>query len=206
MHQPRNLDFNNQPQPNRNNLWLEVAKTVGLSLFFAFGIRTVVAEPRYVASGSMIPTLEVNDRLMIDKLSYHWSNPERGDIVMFSPTEKLKQQNLKDTFIKRLIGLPGEKVEIKAGRVYINDRLLPEKYIAEKLTYHWGPVTVPAHSYLVMGDNRDNSYDSRYWGFVPRDNIMGKAVLRFWSPDRLGKIDPQPIYPVTGQSPPQTQN
>ncbi len=205
MHQPRQQDFNNQPQPNRNNLWLEGAKTVGLSLFFAFGIRTVVAEPRYVASGSMIPTLEVNDRLMIDKLSYHWSNPERGDIVMFSPTEKLKQQNLKDTFIKRLIGLPGEKVEIKEGRVYINDRLLPEKYIAEKLAYHWGPVTVPAHSYLVMGDNRDNSYDSRYWGFVPRDNIMGKAVLRFWSPDRLGKIDAQPIYPATEQSPPQTQ-
>lgn len=205
MHQSRQQDFNNQPQPNRNNLWLEVAKTVGLSLFFAFGIRTLVAEPRYVASGSMIPTLEVNDRLMIDKLSYRWSNPERGDIVMFSPTEKLKQQNLKDTFIKRLIGLPGEKVEIKAGRVYINDQLLPEKYIVEKLPQSWGPVTVPVNSYLVMGDNRDNSYDSRYWGFVPRENIIGKAVLRFWSPDRLGKIDPQPIYPATGQSPPQTQ-
>jgi signal peptidase I len=202
MHQNRKQDFNNQPQPKRNNIWLEGAKTVGLSLFFAFGIRTLVAEPRYVASGSMIPTLEVNDRLMIDKLSYHWSDPKRGDIVMFSPTEKLKQQNLKDTFIKRLIGLPGEKVEIKAGRVYINDRLLPEQYIDEKLAYHWGPVIVPPNSYLVMGDNRDNSYDSRYWGFVPRENIIGKAVLRFWSPDRLGKIDPQPIYPPgTEQSP-----
>lgn len=176
---------------------------MGLSLVFAFGIRTLVAEPRYVASGSMLPTLEVNDRLMVDKLSYHWSNPERGDIVVFSPTEELKRRNLKDTFIKRLIGLPGEKVEIKGGRVYINDKLLREKYIAEKLVYQWGPVTVPSQSYLVMGDNRDNSYDGRYWGFVPRDNIIGKAVVRFWSPERIGKIDPSPLYPASERLSPQ---
>jgi signal peptidase I len=71
--------------------------------------------------------------------------------------------------------------------VYINDKLLPEKYIAENLVYQWGPVSVPPNSYLVMGDNRDNSYDGRYWGFVPRDNIIGKAVVRFWSPDRNWK-------------------
>jgi signal peptidase I len=143
MHHQHNQDSNNPPLPNRNSLWLEGIKTVGLSLVFAFGIRTLVAEPRYVASGSMLPTLEINDRLMVDKLSYHWSNPERGDIIVFSPTETLKRQNLKDTFIKRLIGLPGEKVEIKEGRVYINDQLLREKYIAEKLIYQWGPVTIP---------------------------------------------------------------
>jgi signal peptidase I len=203
MHHQHNQDSNNPPLPNRNSLWLEGIKTVGLSLVFAFGIRTLVAEPRYVASGSMLPTLEINDRLMVDKLSYHWSNPERGDIIVFSPTETLKRQNLKDTFIKRLIGLPGEKVEIKEGRVYINDQLLREKYIAEKLIYQWGPVTVPPNSYLVMGDNRDNSYDGRYWGFVPRDNIIGKAVVRFWSPDRLGTIDQEPIYPPSPQSSPQ---
>lgn len=197
MRQRYNQDSNNHSQSNRNNLWLEGLKTVGLSLVFAFGIRTLVAEPRYVASGSMLPTLEINDRLMVDKLSYHWSNPQRGDIIVFSPTETLKRQNLKDTFIKRLIGLPGEKVEIKQGRVYINDQLLQEQYIDEKLAYQWGPVTVPANSYLMMGDNRDNSYDGRYWGFVPRDNIIGKAVVRFWSPDRLGKIDRDPIYPPT---------
>lgn len=150
MHPWHNQDSNNPSPSNRNNLWLEGFKTVGLSLVFAFGIRTLVAEPRYVASGSMLPTLEINDRLMVDKLSYHWSNPQRGDIIVFAPTEALKRQNLKDTFIKRLIGLPGEKVEIKAGRVYINNQLLPETYINEKLTYHWGPVTVPLSSYLVI--------------------------------------------------------
>lgn len=203
MHPGHNQDSNNHSQANRNNLWIEGFKTVGLSLFFAFGIRTLVAEPRYVSSGSMLPTLEVNDHLMIDKLSYRWSNPQRGDIVVFSPTEELKRQHFQDTFIKRLIGLPGEKVEIKGGRVYINDKLLREKYIAENLVYHWGPVTVPANSYLVMGDNRDNSYDGRYWGFVPRANILGKAVVRFWSPDRLGEIDSSPLYPASEQSSPQ---
>jgi signal peptidase I len=199
----RHQDFNNHSQTNSNNLWIEGLKTVGLSLVFAFGIRTLVAEPRYVASGSMQPTLEVNDRLMVDKLSYLWSEPQRGDIVVFSPTEALKQKNFNDTFIKRAIGLPGEKVEIKGGRVYINDRVLPEQYIAEYLVYDWGPVTVPANSYLVMGDNRDNSYDGRYWGFVPRDNIIGKATIRFWSPDRLGKIDQSPLYPSSPRSTPQ---
>jgi signal peptidase I len=78
-----NQDFNNYSQPNRNNLWLEVCKTVALSLVFAFGFHTLVAESRYVASGSMLPTLEVNDRLVIDKLTYRWSNPERGHIIIF---------------------------------------------------------------------------------------------------------------------------
>ncbi len=203
MHRRHNQNFNNHSQPNRNNFWIEAFKTVGLSLFFAFGIRTFVAQGVYVSSGSMLPTLEVNDRLMVDKLSYHWSNPERGDIVVFSPTEELKRRNLKDTFIKRVIGLPGEKVEIKEGRVYVSERLLQEKYIDEKLVYQWGPVTVPSNSYLVMGDNRDNSYDSRYWGFVPRNNILGKAVVRYWSPERLGQIDHSPLYPTSGQSSPQ---
>ncbi len=200
-----NQNFNNRSQPKRNNIWLEGCKTLGLSLVFAFGIRILVAEPRYVASGSMLPTLHINDRLMVDKLSYRWSNPERGDIVVFSPTEKLKQQNVKDTLIKRVIGLPGEKVQIKGGRVYINDRLLREKYIAEELTYQWGPVTVPPNSYLVMGDNRDNSYDGRYWGFVPRENIIGKAVIRFWSPERLGTIDQSPLYPYSQRAIPQQE-
>jgi signal peptidase I len=200
MHPQHNQDSNNHPQQNRNNLWVEGFKTVGLSLMFAFGFRTLVAESRYVASGSMLPTLEVNDHLLIDKLSYRWSTPDRGDIVVFSPTETLKQENHRDTFIKRVIGLPGEKVEIKGGRVYVNDQLLREKYLAEELAYEWGPVTVPPDSYLVMGDNRDRSYDGRYWGYVPCDYIIGRAIARYWSFDRIGTIDPSPLYPPSPKS------
>jgi signal peptidase I len=203
MNRRHNQEYNNDFQPTHNLLWLEGLKTLGLSLIFSFGIHTLVAESRYVASESMLPTLKVNDRLLIDKLSYRWSNPERGDIVVFSPTEELKRQNLHKMMIKRVIGLPGEKVEIQEGRVYINGQLLQEKYAAEYLAYQWGPVIVPPNSYLVMGDNRDNSYDGRYWGFVPRDYVIGKAAIRYWAPDRIGTLDQSPLYPSFEESTPQ---
>jgi signal peptidase I len=111
-----------------------------------------------------------------------------GEIVVFSPTETLKQQNFKDAFIKRIIGLPGEKVQVKGGKIYINDQPIAENYIQEPTNYQLGPVTVPPHSYFVLGDNRNNSYDSYYWGYVPRENIIGKATKRFWPFNRMGSI------------------
>jgi signal peptidase I len=177
-----------------DNPWVEVAKTIGLSAVLAFGIRTFVAEARYIPSGSMLPTLQINDRLIVDKVGYHFKEPQRGDIIVFSPTETLKRQNFHDAFIKRVIGLPGEKVEIKGGRVYVNGTVLRENYLNEMPQYQWGPQTVPPESYLVLGDNRNNSYDSHYWGFVPRDKIIGRAVVRFWPFDRVGEITPEPNY------------
>lgn len=183
-----------QPQQNTENPWIEALKTIGLSALLAFGIRTFVAEARYIPSGSMLPTLQINDRLIVDKLSYRFQDPQRGDIVVFSPTDTLERQNFHDAFIKRVIGLPGETVEVKGGRVYINNRLLRENYIEEEPLYQYGPVKVPPGHYLVLGDNRNNSYDSHYWGFVPRDHIIGRAVVRFWPLTRIGEINPQPVY------------
>lgn len=182
------------PQKTAENPWLEGLKTIGLSAVLAFGIRTFVAEARYIPSGSMLPTLQINDRLIVDKLGYHFKTPERGDIVVFSPTDTLEKQNFHDAFIKRVIGVPGDKVEVKNGRVFINDKPLDEDYIAERPQYQYGPVTVPQDQYLVLGDNRNNSYDSHYWGFVPRDHIIGRAVVRFWPMNRLGEITPEPNY------------
>ena len=184
-----------QPLQKVENPWVEAFKTIGLSIFLAIGIRSFVAEARYIPSGSMLPTLQINDRLIVDKISYDFQNPKRGDIVVFSPTETLKQQNFKDAFIKRVIGLPGDKVEVKEGRVYINDQPIQEKYIEDQPNYRFGPVTVPQDEYLVLGDNRNNSYDSHYWGFVPRKNIIGRAVVRFWPLNRVGEIYPIPHYP-----------
>ncbi|HEY9675846.1 MAG TPA: signal peptidase I [Waterburya sp.] len=184
-----------QPLQKVENPWVEAVKTIGLSIFLAIGIRSFVAEARYIPSGSMLPTLQINDRLIVDKISYDFQNPKRGDIVVFSPTETLKQQNFKDAFIKRVIGLPGDKVEVKEGRVYINNQPIQEKYIEDQPNYRFGPVTVPDNEYLVLGDNRNNSYDSHYWGFVPRKNIIGRAVVRFWPLNRVGEIYPIPNYP-----------
>ncbi|MBD2019611.1 signal peptidase I [Leptolyngbya sp. FACHB-36] len=185
---------NEPPRQSSENPVVEVLKTIGLSAVLAFGIRTFVAEARYIPSGSMLPTLQVNDRLIVDKIGYHFKTPQRGDIVVFSPTDALQKQNFHDAFIKRVIGLPGEKVQVKAGRVYINDQALRENYVADAAQYEYGPVTVPDGSYLVLGDNRNNSYDSHYWGFVPRDRIIGRAVVRFWPVDRVGEIVPDPAY------------
>ncbi|MBD0269520.1 MAG: signal peptidase I [Cyanobacteria bacterium Co-bin8] len=168
------------------NPWVEAVQTIGLSVVLAFGVRVHVAEPRYIPSGSMEPTLQINDQLIIEKLSYDFELPQRGDIVVFRPPETLNQ---KDAFIKRVIGLPGDLVEVKDGLVYVNDQPLEESYIAAPPEYLWGPVEVPEESYLVLGDNRNKSFDSHMWGFVPKDHILGRAVFRFWPPQRLGGIE-----------------
>ena len=177
------------------HIWLENLKTVSLSLFLAFGIRTFIAEARYIPSGSMLPTLQINDRLIIDKISYDFSNPKRGDIVVFNPTKTLEAENYHEAFIKRVIGLPGDRVEVKNGKVFVNNIPLKENYLEAPPNYQWSSVVVPANSYLVLGDNRNNSYDSHYWGFVPRQNIIGKAMFRFWPLNRLGEIN-RPVYIV----------
>ena len=182
---------------SKENPWVEGVKTLGLSAILALGIRTFIAEARYIPSESMLPTLEVNDRLIVEKIGYHFNAPQRGDVVVFAPTEALQEQQFKDAFIKRVIGLPGDVVEVREGKVFINDSPLPESYIYEPPDYAYGPEVVPEDSYLVLGDNRNNSYDSHYWGFVPRDRIIGKALVRFWPLARIGSLDKQPLYPQT---------
>ncbi len=197
--------------PKAENPWVETIKTIGLSVVLAVGIRTFVAEARYIPSGSMLPTLQINDRLIIDKVTYLFSDPKRGDIVVFNPTAQLEKEKYKDAFIKRVIGLPGDRIDVKAGKVYLNNKLLTENYLDELSNRDWSTTdrftsnelykvpwpkdgVVPKGQYLVLGDNRNNSYDSHYWGFVPKDKIVGKASVRFWPIDRAGGIDPQPDY------------
>lgn len=190
------------PAPKVENPWVETGKTILLSAFFAFGFRTYVAESCYIPSGSMLPTLQINDRLVVDKISYRFANLNRGDIVVFDPPAKL---HTKERLIKRLIGLPGDRIEVKNGKVYVNGTVLAEKYVAEAATYTWTKTEssdakftpnqiIPQGHYLVLGDNRNNSFDSHYWGFITKDKIVGKAIVRFWPIDRTGGIDSQPNY------------
>jgi signal peptidase I len=172
------------------NPWFYGLVGLGLNTLLSVSVRAYIAEARYIPSQSMSPTLEVNDRLIIEKLSYFFHVPERGDIVVFWPNDRLKQQqpHLKDAFINRIIGLPGDEIKVKGGQVYVNDQPLQENYIAAEPDYEWGLEIVPSNSYFVLGDNRNNSYDSHFWGFVPRENIIGRATFRFWPPDRISKL------------------
>lgn len=169
-------------------LFLSFFAIVIISAISAFSIRTFIAEARYIPSSAMEPTLMINDRLIISKLDYHFGAPKRGDIIVFNPTEALKAKNFKDAFIKRIIGVPNDTVEVKDGKVYVNGEALEENYIAQPPNYQFGPVKVPPNSYLVLGDNRNNSYDSHYWGFVPKDLIIGKATKIFWPLKRARQI------------------
>jgi signal peptidase I len=209
-HQFATEDRSTTPESPAENPWVETLKTIGLSAVLALGIRSFVAEARFIPSGSMLPTLQIDDRLIIDKISYRFTDPTRGDIVVFNPTPQLEKEKYKDAFIKRVIGLPGDRIDVKGGKLYLNGKLLSEKYLDEPPSDEWSttdkmssgdhPIPwptdgrVPAGSYLVLGDNRNNSYDSHYWGFVPKDRIVGKATLRFWPINRIGGIDPQPDY------------
>ncbi|GAX38032.1 signal peptidase I [Nodularia sp. NIES-3585] len=212
---PNQVSDNNSSQQPDNSWLAELARTVVLSIVLALGIRTFVAEARWIPSGSMEPTLNGTpnqweaDKIIVDKLKYRFSEPQRGDIVVFSPTQALQDEQYNDAFIKRIIALPGEKVELKDGQVYINNEPLQEiKYLnsqqrtaidvctsGAKQAYLAQPETIPPNSYLVLGDNRNSSYDSRCWGVVPRGNIIGRAVIRFWPLNNIGGLDKPPLYP-----------
>ncbi|MBD2510270.1 MULTISPECIES: signal peptidase I [unclassified Nostoc] len=209
-------DNNSSQQPD--NSWIaELGRTIVLSIVLALGIRTFVAEARWIPSGSMEPTLHGTpnqweaDKIIVDKLKYKFADPQRGDIVVFSPTKELQKEQYQDAFIKRVIGLPGEQVQLRDGKVYINNKPLPEtNYLSSGQStvinvcqsgpqppFLEKPQTIPDDSYLVLGDNRNNSYDGRCWGVVPRQNIIGRAVVRFWPLNHVGGIDKVPPYPQT---------
>jgi signal peptidase I len=171
-----------------------IAIPVLISPILSLAMRQFIAESRYIPSAAMLPTLKIDDRLIIDKLTYRFTDPTYGDIIVFSPTEALQKENFKEAFIKRIVGLPGDRVQVKDDKVYSNGRLIHESYIKELLPgekhgVNLDPaVVVPPNSYLVLGDNRSNSYDGRHWGFVPCANIIGKATQRFWPLDRAGSL------------------
>lgn len=174
------------------NLWAEALQTVGLSLVIAFGMRQFVAEARVVPTGSMEPTVQINDRLVVEKISYRFHPPERDDIIVFQAPEKalvMSGSVTKDAYLKRVIGLPGETVEVADGKVFINGKALAEGYIKAPANYAWGPKVAPEGQYLVLGDNRNGSLDGHIWGFLPQEAIIGKAAGRFWPPNRVGGLE-----------------
>ncbi|HBT19978.1 MAG TPA: signal peptidase I [Peptococcaceae bacterium] len=165
----------------------EVVTTVLLAFILALLIRNYIVDARVIPSGSMLPTIQQSDRILVNKLAYSFKEPQRGDIIVFeAPVNVGDNQD----FIKRVIALPGETVEIKNGKVFINGKPLEEDYILEAPNYNFGPVKVPEGCLFVLGDNRNSSYDSHLWNVWLRiDKVKGKAFLRYWPPNRIGFID-----------------
>jgi signal peptidase I len=195
----------------RKSTLREYAEAFALAIVLALTIRTFVVQAFKIPSGSMIPTLSIGDHILVNKFLYGIklpftdaiivavSSPRHGDIIVF----KYPEDESKD-FIKRVVGTPGDIVEVRNKEVYVNGARVDDprvqhtdREIQPNKRDHFGPVTVPPGSYFVMGDNRDQSLDSRFWGFVKENKIRGKAFLIYWSWDgadtwvrwnRIGKV------------------
>lgn len=189
-------DFIYQMQ-NMSEEQQEDLKTFVLSLSFALFIRFNFIEPRFIPSLSMYPTFDIGDQLTVDKISTRWRDLQRRDVVVFNPPPLFNVYSGVDrtgeALIKRIIALEGDVVEVKnGGNLYINGEKQDEPFTNEKAKYDFGPVTVPKGCVLVLGDNRNASLDGHIWGPLPKENIIGRATLKFWPPWRVGTIAAAP--------------
>ena len=157
---------------------------VSFALVFGF-VRPFVMEAFWIPSGSMIPTLQIGDRVLVNKFIYRFTDPRRGDIIVFESVD-----NSNEDLIKRVVGLPGDKIAVRGGKLFVNGEPQKEPYTNKKLPDRsfYAQTTVPKNHVFVMGDNRGNSADSRVFGPLPEKNIEGEAFLRFWPPDRIGLL------------------
>ena len=165
---------------------LEWIKSLVVAFVLAMFIRTFFFQAFKIPSSSMYPTLQIGDHLIANKLVYRFRDPGRGEIVIFKFPD-----NTRRDFVKRLVGRPGEKVNIADGKIYIDGKEVTESRIAGREYFNdegMPEITVPEDKYFVLGDNSANSYDSRYWGFVPRRDFLGEALFIYWPPKRWGIV------------------
>jgi signal peptidase I len=194
---------------------VELVVIVGIALGLALAIQAFVVKPYRIPSGSMLPTLHINQRILVDRIGSHFTNPQVGDIVVFHPPENYangclnpnegENQSGQDgvracdvqqshpssqTFVKRVVGVGGDRISIVNGHVIRNGVREKDSYIAAcngaASCNFPGTITIPRGDYYMLGDNRPDSEDSRFWGPVPKSWIIGEAFLTYWPPDRIG--------------------
>jgi len=169
----------------RQRAW-DWAKSIGLALLLALGIRTAVVEAFVIPSSSMEPTLQIGDRILGNKFWYWLAAPHRQDIVIFSPPASAEMAA--GALVKRVIAIEGDVVEIRDGQVSVNGTPVAEPYLKERPQYLMALTPVPPGMLFVLGDNRNASYDSHAWGFVPRNHLKAKAFVRYWPLNRIGLL------------------
>jgi signal peptidase I len=193
---------------------VELVVIVAVALGLALGIQAFIVKPYRIPSGSMLPTLRINQRVLVDRIGTHFSSPHVGDIIVFHPPKDFancadpsqggaqagqrqgqacdvaQSQQSSETFIKRVVGLPGDRISIVNGHVIRNGKPEKDSYIVpcagDGSCNFRGTITIPKGDYYMMGDNRPDSEDSRFWGPVPKAWIIGKAFFTYWPPNRVG--------------------
>lgn len=189
---------------------VELATIVIVALGLALGIQAFLVKPFRIPSESMVPTLDVGQRVLVDRIGLRFGGPGRGDVMVFKPPKGADESacgvshpedepcphHTKDksstNFIKRVVGMPGDRLSVRRGRVYINGRLQKEPFIRPdagcSICNLPRPITIPKGEYYMMGDNRGESADSREWGPVPKKWFIGKAFFTYWPPKRIGPL------------------
>jgi len=165
---------------------MKILREIGITILIAvavFVLLRLTVQSYTVVMSSMEPNFQQGECIMVNKVSYHSSGPQRGQVIIFNPPFESEYP-----FIKRVIGLPGETVEIKDGKVFVDNISLDEEYIMAPPDYTMPATEVPENEYFVLGDNRNNSNDSHTGWTVPRDNIIGKAWFIYWPPSKWGVV------------------
>lgn len=173
----------------------ELFETIVSAVLIAAFIMIFIARAYTVNGDSMLPTLHHGERLLVDKISYRFLEPARGEIIVFK-----NPSNPSEQFVKRVIGLPGDKVAIIQGVVYVNDQPIEENYTLAPARIGFSPQVVPEGTYFVLGDNRNNSEDSRFSrvGFLPREMIIGRAIWRYWPLNSISIMRRPEVFKSTG--------
>lgn len=180
-----------QPSKPRRRALIEWGAIIIIAVLVSFVMRVFAFQTFVIPSISMVPTLQVGDRIIVNKLAISWGTINVGDIVVFkAPTAAVKACNEVEPvtdFVKRVIGVPGDSLKSKGNTIYVNNKPLDETWThTEPLGQAITPITLKANQYFMMGDNHSDSCDSRMWGTVPRSDIIGKAFLRIWPVSRIG--------------------
>ncbi len=182
------------PDPPGSEPWRGPVRQLGSLLawvLLALMLRWMVIEPRWIPSGSMLPTLQLQDRILVEKLRPRFAGPlAPGTIVVFHPPAPLREAGYdpRSALIKRVVAVAGDRVEVREGRLWRNGEPLGSDWAREPMDYALAPLTVPAGHLLVLGDNRNASLDSHLWGPLPSDDLIGTAVWRYWPLTRFGPI------------------
>lgn len=177
-------------------IFLDITETVTIALSIFFVVYVFLVQPHQVNGESMLPNFEDREFLLTDKVSYRFNEPKRGDVVVFhAPKAAGCAEDTGCDFIKRIIGLPGEMIEVKDNHIYINNEPIEEKYLPKDIVIEPANytknkiITLASDEYFVLGDNRQYSSDSRMWGPIKRGDIVGKAFFKYWPMNDLGLVE-----------------